>query len=264
MDFEFLEGLCLDEITLVNTYVASSSLYPIKNRGRAHCGMLLTLQGTETYHFHDKSITARPGTVLFIPRKEQYGIDLEGERSVVVCIDFELTGNSSFRPFLIKVGNVSDLKTLFADAEKEWKRKKVGFAIACKASFYKIISMLVRWDHYHLNTEGYQKIADAVDYLHRHYLENSFRLSSLAEIADMSGRYFEILFYNEFKMTPKEYVLSLKLSYAKELLSNEKTSVTDVALFLGFSDIYYFSKLFKAKTGFSPSEYRKIVRNEKI
>jgi two-component system response regulator YesN len=49
----------------------------------------------------------------------------------------------------------------------------------------------------------------------------------------------------------------MKLDLAKELLANEKTSVTDVATTLGYADIYHFSKLFKAKTGFAPSEYKK-------
>ena len=80
--------------------------------------------------------------------------------------------------------------------------------------------------------------------------------TSLAEMSNISQKYFAILFFQEFKMTPKEYVLSMKLSLARELLSHEKASVTEVAFVLGYADVYYFSKLFKSKVGISPSEYK--------
>ena len=257
-----LEDLCLSEITLVNTFIASKAQYPMKNRGRKHFGMLYTVKGSETFQFRDRTITAIPGSVLFIPKDEQYTIELASDESIVTDIDFELAGEVSFRPFLVKLEKDNEIKNLFWDAEKEWKRKKSGFAAACKGVYYKILSLLIRKENYYLNTDGYERIADSVDYLHQHYLEPEFRLSALAERSNMSQRYFETLFFRKFKTTPKEYVLSMKLSFAKELLSNEKTSVTNVAIFLGYSDIYYFSKLFKAKTGFSPSEYRKAAKKE--
>ena len=257
MNTEKLESLCIGEIPLINTYVAAPSQYPMKNNGRLHFGMLYTMQGSETYNFSDKPITTSPDTVLIIPKGEKYTIDFEGEKSVVCDIDFEIVGQCDFRPFILKLGKSNAVKNLFTDAEKEWKRKKSGYASSCKSTFYKLVSLLVRQESYYFNSEGYQKIADAVDYLHRHYLENDFRLDTLAEMSQMSQRYFEKLFFDEFKMTPKEYALTMKLDLAKELLANEKTSVTDVATTLGYADIYHFSKLFKAKTGYAPSEYKK-------
>ncbi len=256
MNSEMLENLCVSEIPLIFTYAADKSGYPMKNNGRRHYGMLYTAQGTETYNFQDKSISAAPDTVLVIPKGEIYTTYLEGEKSVVTTIDFEIEGNADFRPFLIKLAKSNALKNLFSDAEKEWKRKKPGYIASCKSTFYKIAALLVRQESYYLGTNGYNKISGAVDHLHKHYLEPDFRLDSLAEMSEMSQRYFEKLFFAEFKMTPKEYLLSLKLELAKELLSNEKTSVTDVALQLGYSDIYHFSKLFKARTGYAPSKFK--------
>ena len=257
MNNKILEELCINEISFVNTYIASKTQYPMKNRGRSHCGMLYTIEGSEIYHFEDKTIKAIPDSILFIPSGAKYTIELEGERSVVVDVDFEVPEDADFKPFILKITKNNEIKNLFSDIEKAWKRKKPGFNASCKAIFYKIIYMLICQESYTLNSQGYMKIKDAVEYLHRHYLEKDFRLSSLSEMSDMSPKYFETLFSHEFKMTPKEYVISMKLSLARELLANEKATVTEVALSLGYSDIYYFSKLFKAKTGISPSEYKK-------
>ena len=57
-------------------------------------------------------------------------------------------------------------------------------------------------------------------------------------------------------MSPKEYVLELKMRRARELLSQEKYSVSEIGVILGYSDVYHFSKSFKHATGVPPTEWR--------
>ena len=93
----------------------------------------------------------------------------------------------------------------------------------------------------------YSKIADAVNYLHTNYLDNDFKVDLLEKMTDISPRYFKTLFGQQFGMSPKEYVISLLIKSAKELLMNEKNQVQDVAFMVGYSDVYHFSKLFKKR-----------------
>lgn len=83
---EWMQNLRIKEINLVNTYTKYRSDYPMKNKGRKHCGFLYTIEGEETYIFGDRSITATPNTVLFVPRGEKYTIELSGEKSVVIVL----------------------------------------------------------------------------------------------------------------------------------------------------------------------------------
>lgn len=56
-------------------------------------------------------------------------------------------------------------------------------------------------------------------------------------------------------MTATEYINSVKLYYACELLRNTNMNISETAFYLGYSDVSYFSKRFKKLFGRSPGEY---------
>jgi AraC-like DNA-binding protein len=60
-------------------------------------------------------------------------------------------------------------------------------------------------------------------------------------------------------MTLHQYFISIKIVKAKELLGRG-LAVKEVASRLGFKDEYYFSRLFKKKTGLSPSRWKPYAR----
>ena len=82
-------------------------------------------------------------------------------------------------------------------------------------------------------------------------------MRAAAEKSGLSRRRFDELFKNSFNVTPGRYLINLKIDYAKRLLTTSNIGVSQVAELCGTSDIYYFSKLFKKETGFSPNRYRK-------
>lgn len=83
--------------------------------------------------------------------------------------------------------------------------------------------------------------------MHENCLKSDFRLRSLSEQAGVSHRYFEQLFKQRYSISPKEYVLNLKIKRAKELLLDADKKIKDIALELGYGDIYHFGKLFLKK-----------------
>ena len=65
-------------------------------------------------------------------------------------------------------------------------------------------------------------------------------------------------FKEQVGKTPSEYLTSLRIKSAKKLLAARKSSnysVSDICTMVGFSDISYFSRVFKKETGIAPSEY---------
>lgn len=253
---DWLNNLCISEVNGIHLYISSAKNYPMRNKGRYHHGLAYTMEGTETLTFYDKKIAAVPDSVVYLPKGEKYTIDLIGDHWTGITLDFEIISSEPIRPFCIKLGKNNTLKTNFADAEKAWKRKRPDHNVLCKALLYTTFSHMIQQEINYLTHESYGKIAEAVDYLHKHYMDRDFKIESLFQISRISPKYFETLFFEQFHMTPKAYVISLKIERARELLISEHASVGDIAEQLGYNDIYHFSKTFKAKTGYTPSEFR--------
>ena len=78
------------------------------------------------------------------------------------------------------------------------------------------------------------------------------------EALHLSGYYLSDLLKVETGKTAKEHILLHMVKEAKTKLLNSNSSVSEIAYDFGFEYPQHFSKVFKSKTGFSPSEYRNL------
>lgn len=88
-------------------------------------------------------------------------------------------------------------------------------------------------------------------------LRSEFSIQELAEQAGMSTNHFIRTFRERFGYTPRAFQHQAKISAARRLLSQTRYPIKLIAEWTGFSDVYYFSRLFTMKTGQSPAAYRK-------
>jgi len=93
-----------------------------------------------------------------------------------------------------------------------------------------------------------------------HYAEN-ISLSTLSESFDLSPSYIARLFKRELNKRPSVYINGLRISAARVLLLETALSIGEIAERVGFSDLYYFSKVYKQSTGEPPSATRKKSEN---
>jgi iron complex transport system substrate-binding protein len=254
---KWLNDLCISEVNFVNIHKAPAKVYPMRNKGRRHHGLVFTLENTEVLAFDGMTLELVPWSVVYIPKGAQYNLALKGENSHDIFIDFELASESHHPPFRIKFDEGDPIKTHFQDAEKIWQKNSASRQASLKAQVYKILAHMIRKSELYLTPDGYSKISSSVKYLHEHYLESDFKVASLSEMSGISQRYYEKLFERKFGATPKEYILGLKIERAKALLLGENSLVKNIALELGYADVYHFGKIFKEKTGYTPTEFKK-------
>jgi AraC-like DNA-binding protein len=95
----------------------------------------------------------------------------------------------------------------------------------------------------------------AVRYLRLHYTE-PLRIELLAQLVGVHRTHFSHAFAKKNGIAPQQFLLLLRINRAKELLRDKSLSVGEIALSVGYPDLYAFSRAFKTHTGQSPSDYR--------
>ena len=93
-----------------------------------------------------------------------------------------------------------------------------------------------------------------------HYFKENFNKTiSIEQYAKehlMSVNWFIHNFKKIMKVTPMQYIVSLRISLAKGYLENSNKNISEIANTVGYDNALYFSRLFKKNTGYSPSQYR--------
>lgn len=95
------------------------------------------------------------------------------------------------------------------------------------------------------------------DYIHRHYKDN-ITLDELAIEIGKTSQYTSKIFKELFNVNFVEYVVSIRIEKAKELLTETQLKVKEISEEVGYEDANYFCRTFKKKTGMTPKDYRKL------
>ena len=85
---------------------------------------------------------------------------------------------------------------------------------------------------------------------------------TVAEICQqfsISRSTLQLLFKNAVNQSPKKYISDMKLEKSCQMLRENKYTISEISLKLGYSSIHYFSNAFNQKYHISPSEYAKRI-----
>ena len=99
-----------------------------------------------------------------------------------------------------------------------------------------------------------KKLRQAIDYIQAHLTEN-VSLDAMSTEVGISRFYFCRLFKQSTGTTPYQYLIKCRIERAKALLLQEKLSIADVALEVGFSNQSHLTKHFKRLVGVTPKKF---------
>jgi AraC-like DNA-binding protein len=100
-----------------------------------------------------------------------------------------------------------------------------------------------------------ERLVERVKFIMREELLSNVSMKELARRLAVSEPYLREVFKSHTDRSPYQYYLHLKINKAKEYLVYHDSSIKEIAHRLSFEDQYYFSRLFKKKTGISPSQW---------
>jgi YesN/AraC family two-component response regulator len=106
------------------------------------------------------------------------------------------------------------------------------------------------------DTKEFSRDIDYVKYYIRKNIDKNVELEDIANIMGYSTKYMSRLFKQETGTNFNDYRLELKMEKAKEYLENTDLRIKQIAYEIGYENSESFVRIFKRKTGFTPSQYR--------
>lgn len=132
------------------------------------------------------------------------------------------------------------------------RRDKMDFIMT---KYYDLLTSISQQKNSHTDAVA----AYAIRYIKEHYTDPEFNLSGLSYSMNVSLSYLSTVFKQATGYNLSSYVGELRLERARGLLSDMQYPISEVSSLSGYSDAKYFAKLFKKKTGNTPSEYRNLI-----
>ena len=119
----------------------------------------------------------------------------------------------------------------------------------------------VRTESVSSSNEG--RLHYVLHHIHGH-LTNKILINDLCRKAYLSRNAFFIWFKQQFGLTPVDYINNERLKLGKQLLAENRYTISQVSNYCGFSDVNYFVRLFKKTEGITPGAYKDCIAGGKI
>lgn len=147
----------------------------------------------------------------------------------------------------------------FENIIEEIRAQKPLFQLKACAGIFSILAEALSSERRREQPNYYQKLTDCAKSLMEKNVLSTIDMPSIAGQIGISTSRLNEVFKKYTGMTPYQYFIHIKINKAEGLLTDEGVSVQYAAAKLGFEDPYYFSRLFKNKTGIAPSKWRDFI-----
>ncbi|MFH1761847.1 MAG: AraC family transcriptional regulator, partial [bacterium] len=228
-------------------------------------------------HIFKGSIGFICGPEKVILRKGQIGIFPEGaiidcfrpdnrflEHQIIHFYSLTLSGEELFTflkaPLVINPRRESLAPGLITRIVQEANKEPHGWKTSCQSLCESMVYDLIRTcgDQFAASTmvtgQIYSRTGKVIKFI-RENIGKNIKIHELAEIMNLSEPHFIRIFRGETGLTPVNYFQKLKILEAVKIKRRRNLSWIKIAESLGFSDVYYFYRVFKKVCRVPPNQY---------
>ncbi len=242
------ENLRVEKVRSILRYHPNIKKWSAKKRKDHIVG--IQLNGSALHDFGDQSFVLSGNCVFFFNQRDDYDVEVmeAGESFSIHFTTYEEIDTDSF---CIPIANASRIESVLRRAEIA---RGAGDELKLLSMVYQLCAEIetIRQKTYFPKDT---RMFTAKSYMDIHF-KNSDCLSVAIAQSGLSSRRFNDLFKRDFNTTPNRYITSRRIEHAKSMLETKSMTVTEIAERCGFSDVYYFSKVFKQICGIPPSEWK--------
>jgi len=245
-----------------NTPIVST----VRPNGREDYQLLYIASGKVHFFFgRNERIVGKGNMVLFRPgepqiynlyaidKPETYWVHFTGYDAEKLLEYYQLPKDEN----VFFTGGSPDYQWLFRQMIQELQLRRMNYNEFLIINLRHILLMINRYlnEVTQHGTDILNEVERAIHYFNENY-NRRISIEKYAEERNVTPCWFIQIFKHVTKMTPLQYIVSLRINNAMNFLDYTNHSITQIAASVGYDNSLYFSRLFKNHIGMSPTEYR--------
>ncbi len=244
--------------------ICESFARTVRPKGRKDFLLIYVMNGKCYLDLDSKNTRTveKGGFILYFPNEPQDYAFLNGDNSTHIYVHF--SGNNCMEIIsslgikngdILYSGKVNEIENYLLKICEEFDNDSLQKSLYCEGLFMTVLS-LISPDTTPKRDNTHPKILNNIIGNIRTCADRSYNVKKWAEECGYSKAYFIQAFKRMTGMPPYQYLTSVRIKHAKELLLFTDMSVTQIGELCGYSDCNYFSRIFRKNVGVSPSDYR--------
>ncbi len=216
------------------------------------CELTLVLNGTLDYAINGENITLKAGDALCLPVNAERFRKASGTAVDYVSFNYHSKSSPDFPIHCCDVIS-GEVRMLIKACDEI---KKHYYENAYPMIFF-IMQSILNITKANLETKKQPSMVLKIQKYIKENMSTKIFLENISELVSYSPAYCDTLFKKQTGYSINEYCINIKINEAKILIFEKELSLVKISEAVGYSDYNYFCRIFKKRTGFTPSEYRK-------
>lgn len=210
-------------------------------------GLSLCISGQITYTMNGKKYISNQSNAVILPQGGSYTLfgDKEG---LFPVINFKCENLNCDEIIVFPLENPQACIQSFKVLTNLFLHNESSLKIY--SAFYELLSKV-----FPANSPKNTPLDSVIQYIEENIQNPELSNTELASQIGISEVYLRKLFLAHYNITPRQHILDIRIRKAKQLLCDTPLTVATIAEKCGFSSVYHFCRMFKQRTGLTPTQY---------
>ena len=278
MNFSGYEVIHYGKVRHINIFMASITYRDFHMHSAWEIGVLE--KGKACVQTKNKEYYMEPGSLIALSSDQVHAVKAIGEPTLFFYVQFSNNFCAEYAPLISKTELQSNNVDKYYSPEKRIEIVRLlhemghayfyetkNYDIKCIGSLGQLIYLLfqnmpireINSAEYSIQKKKSRRLNRIISFMEEHYYE-PLRLSDLANEEEISPTHLSHFFHENMNMTFQNYLNSIRLDRALQLMTDASLKATDICIACGISDSRFLNKMLENRYGYTFKEYRDRIR----